>query len=80
MSFDAKIIGFGRATDRIEVEVDVPAHALQAVMQIADVPASDLELIASYPLSERQLAMIAEAVHVTVDPAKFTYFLEAYDA
>jgi hypothetical protein len=80
LSFEAKIIGFGRASDRIEVEVDIPATALRTVMAIAEVPAGDPDLVGTYPLDERQTAMIADAVEVTVDPRKFTYFLEAYDA
>ncbi len=80
MSFEAKIIGFGRASDRIEVELDIPAAALRTVMDIAEVPSTDPDLIGTYPLNERQLAMIADAVDAAIDPRRFTYFLEAYDA
>jgi hypothetical protein len=77
MTLDAKIVGFGRSSDRIEVALDIPPDALAAVMRIAEVPDSDPDLIGTYPLNERQLAMIAETVHVTVDPPGLSYFLEA---
>ncbi len=80
MSLDAKIVGFGRSSDQIEVEVDVPPNALRAVMRIAQVPSRDPDLMGTYSLDQRQLAMIADAVRVTIDPLKFAYFLEAYEA
>jgi hypothetical protein len=61
------------------VEVELPASALNRVKKIADVPATDPDLVGAYPLTERQLAMIAEAAHITVEPNRFQYFLEAYE-
>jgi hypothetical protein len=79
MSLEAKIIGFDRASERATVEVGVPNAALDKVKKIADVPPTDPEILGSYPLNERQIAMIAEAAHITIDPSKCLYFLEAYE-
>ena len=79
MSLEAKIVGFDRASDRATVEVDLPARALEAVRKIADVPSSDPDILGSYPLNERQIAMIAEVAHITIDSSKCRYFLEAYE-
>lgn len=80
MSVEAKIVGFDRASERIAVEIDVSDSVLDRVKLIAGVPSSDPELLGSYPLDAGQLAMIADKAHIAVDPARFQYFLEAYDA
>jgi hypothetical protein len=76
----SKIVGFGRASEWVAVEIDVSDSVLDRVKLIAGVPSSDPELLGSYPLDARQLAMIADEVHMSVDPVRFQYFLEAYDA
>jgi len=80
MSAEAKIIGFDRSSELLAVELDVPSSAVDRVKKIADVPLSDPDLLGSCPLDEQQLARIAEAAHMAIDPSKFLYFLEAYDA
>jgi hypothetical protein len=77
MSYVAKLVGFDRTSEQLGVELTIPAHAVSTVKQIAEVPASDPDIIGSYPLDDKQLLLIADAAHVTVDAAKFTYFLEA---
>jgi len=79
MTIEAKIVGFDRSSDLAAVELAVPRVVLAQVKRIADVPASDPDLLGSYPLDDRQVIKIAETAHITVDPVKYAYFLEAYD-
>jgi hypothetical protein len=59
--------------------VDVPPRAVNKVRKIAEVPSTDPDLMSSYPLSPRQVALIADAAHLSIDPSRFSYFLEAYE-
>jgi hypothetical protein len=70
-----KLVGFNRRTDRLAVEKAIPAEAASAVRTIANVPASDPDLLASYQLTEEQV--IAELARLTIEPDRFDYFLEA---
>ena len=78
MTWDTKMVGFNRETDLLEAEWDLPAGFLARVRAIAKVPASDRDILGSYPLDEHQVATIAELVQATVDPSRYLYFLEAY--
>nr|WP_294553022.1 hypothetical protein [uncultured Rhodopila sp.] len=78
MRVDGKIIGFDHKTELAVIEEDIPAHLLMDVMRIADVPDTDPELLGCYPLTERQIADIAKAARISIDPEKFEYFLEGY--
>jgi hypothetical protein len=79
MTIEAKIVGFDRSSDLVAFELDVPNAVLEQVKKIAKVPASDPDLLGSYPLSQQQIAMIADAAHARIDPAQCKYFLEAYE-
>jgi hypothetical protein len=72
-----KLVGFNRRTDRLAVEKAIPAEAASAVRTIANVPASDPDLRASYQLTEEQVRQIAELARLTIEPDRFDYFLEA---
>ena len=79
MSVEAKIVGFDRSSDLAGIELNVPPQVLPRVMQIADVPDTDPDLLGCYPLDAVQVARIAEIAQIIIDPDRFIYFLEAYE-
>jgi hypothetical protein len=79
MSVQVKIVGFDRASDLVGIEMGVPPAHVTRVRQIAAVPATDPEIMGSYPLDDAQVATIADAACMEIDPGKFVYFLESYD-
>jgi hypothetical protein len=49
------------------------------VTQIAAVPPTEPEMSGSDPPDDAQVASIADAACMEIDPGKFVYFLESYD-
>jgi hypothetical protein len=47
------ISGFDRGTDKLMIEVPLPAWAVSATRAIAGVPVDDPDLVGAYPLTER---------------------------
>jgi hypothetical protein len=80
MTIEGKIIGFDRQSDMAGVELDLPSELLDRVRIIANVPASDPDLIGSYQLDNAQIRQIAETTHLAFDPKRFSYFLEGHEA
>jgi hypothetical protein len=78
VTVEVRIVGFGRRSERVAFEAHVPPPSVAKVRAIAKVPASDPDLTGSYPLDRRQIAAVAEEVHIHVDPSRLDYFLEAY--
>ena len=78
MTLEVKIVGFD-GPEHPAFEVDVPPRAVNKVKKIAEVPSTDPDLMGSYPLNPRQVALIADPAHLTIDPSKFSYVLEAYE-
>ena len=76
MTVEVRIVGFDQR-ERVAFEAAIPAGAVSAVKKIAGVPASDPDLTGSYRLKIQQVREIADAAHISVAPARFTYFLEA---
>jgi hypothetical protein len=79
MNTEAKIVGFDRFSQVALVELDIPKLTLPKVREIAQVPDTDPDLLGSYPLTERQVAQIADVAQISVDPRGYSYFLEAYE-
>jgi len=77
MRIEAKIVGFDKISERLAFEAGLPGRVLETVKAIACVPESDPDLVGSYPLDGRQVASIAAAAQVSLDPGRFDYFLEA---
>ena len=72
-----KIVSYDRNTKGIAAEVRVPADAEGAARLIANVPASDPDLVAAYPLTRDQVRQIVAVAQIAIDPRGFDYFLEA---
>ena len=70
------LVGFNRATGRCATEVAVPLGTWSAARQIANVPASDPDLLGSYWLTGTQVRQIATVTQITLD-VQFDWFLEA---
>ncbi len=77
MRIEAKIVGFDKVSERMAFEAGLPGWALETVKAIASVPESDPGLVGSYPLDEGQVASIAAAAHLSLEPDRFDYYLEA---
>jgi hypothetical protein len=80
MSLEVKIVGFDKSSERLVFEKPVPVGAVAYVKTIADVPATDHDLLGSYPLTAAQVSKVAAAAQITIDPTEFSYFLEADEA
>lgn len=76
MRVEVSIVGFDRPTARA-VEHPVPPAAVPAARRIANVPATDPDLMGAYPLDTGQARQIAAVANITIDPARFDWFLEA---
>jgi hypothetical protein len=70
------LVGFDRATKRFATEVAVPRGSWSAARQIANVPASDPDLLGSYSLTEAQVRQIATIAQIILD-VRFEWVLEA---
>ena len=72
------ISGFDRGTDKLMIEVPLPAWAVSATRAISGVPVDDPDLVGAYPLTEDQVRQIAAVAQLVIDPAAFDWFIEAY--
>ena len=55
-----KIVGYDHNTEGLAVEVPVPADAVGAARLIANVPASNPDLVTTYPLTKDQARAIGQ--------------------
>jgi hypothetical protein len=76
MGVAVRVIGFDRSTERYATELAVPSHNWTKAREIAEVPASDPELMGSYPLDDVQARQIAAVTGLLMDP-RLDWFLEA---
>ena len=53
------ITGFDRVSDKLAIEVPLPAWAVSATRAIAGVPVDDPDLVGAYPLTEDQVCEFA---------------------
>jgi hypothetical protein len=77
MRVEVSIVVFDGHTQRVAVEHPVPPAAVPAARRIANVPATDPDLMGAYPLDAEQARQIAAVANITIDPI-FDWFLEAY--
>ena len=61
MDVEVSIVGYDRQTERLAVEHPVPPAAVPAAQAIANVPATDPDLIGAYPLDAEQARQIASS-------------------
>jgi hypothetical protein len=73
MDVEVSIVGYDRQTGRLAVEHPVPPAAVPAAQAIANVPATDPDLIGTYPLDAEQARQIAELANITIEPDRFDY-------
>jgi len=76
MGVAVRVIGFDRSTERYADEVVVQRHLWDDARRIAAVPATDPDLMGSYPLDEMQARQIAAVIGVRLNP-RLDWFLEA---
>lgn len=77
MNIEAKIVGFDKSSELMASESEIPLAALPKVREIAQVPDTDPDLLGSYPLDAQQVKVIAELLHLSLDPERDAFFLEA---
>jgi hypothetical protein len=74
-----RLVGYDRTTERVQSQHDIPAGRLPLIREIAHVPASDPDMIGSYPLEAAQARDVAGILNIKIDVADQTFFIEAYD-
>lgn len=78
MNIDIRIVGFDRQSELLGTEFPIPAECDANVRAIARIPETDPYVLGSYALDTQQVNAIADLAHITIDPTRYTYFLEAY--
>jgi hypothetical protein len=73
-----RLVGYDRDTDRMKVQVEVPADLLPEAKRIARVPDDDPDAAWSYPLSSSQTRKLAALIGAGVEPGQALFFLEAF--
>jgi hypothetical protein len=74
-----KLVGFDRKTEALAIDYVIPAEKIQQAKTVAGT-ADNPAIIADWPLSRDQASAIAALVEADVDPGKYDWALEPYEA
>ena len=72
------VVGYGRLTERVAEEFDVPDAVLPTAKTLAGVPADDPDAMMCYPLDASGACHLANMLNAKVDPKRCDYFLEGF--
>src|ERR1700730_8556446 len=73
-----RLVGYDRATDRMKVQFDIPAHLMPEAKRIANVPDDDPDAAWSYPLSKEKTRRVAKLIGAKVNCSEAEFFVEAF--
>ncbi len=73
-----EVTGYDRATGRLKVFYEVPAHRTASVKKIAGIAPSD-DGLGSYPLTSDQVHEIARVLETSIAHPDCDFFLEPFE-
>jgi hypothetical protein len=73
-----RLVGYGRQTDRMKMQFDIPEERLSDAKKLVQIPDDDPEAAWSYPLTKAQARRLAALIGVKLDPDYAEFFMEAF--
>lgn len=71
-----RVSGYGKRSEFLEREHQVPPDLVEAARRLADAPPAFDEGPGSYPLDRRAVSALEDLLHVALNPELYDWFLE----